>query len=426
MPPASPLFREEALATAHEQRFGTVLIHQPWGYSMAALVAGALVLLILAFAYFGTYTRKATVRGLLTPDQGMLRLVAPGAGILTHVHVAEGQQVNKGDVLFAISGERLSNAGATQALIAEQLDQRLNLMLRNRVLADERLSGQLRMLDSRIATIAGELEQFTEEVRLLERREELARAHLARQQELVNAGFISVAQLQQAESEWLILQGQQQTNHRARASLVRERTGLLAQRQEAELRHRSEISEADSAAALVKQEQAENTVRSELVSVAPYAGTLTGLRAQIGQQVSAGSLLASLIAEGATLSAHLYATPRQAGFIEPGQRVLMRYAAYPYQKFGMARGRVIAVAKSPYATQELQPHIATALQGQGPATELFYQVSVALDSPNIALYGKTQPLQAGMLLEADVLQDRRRLYEWALEPLYSVTGKLRD
>jgi membrane fusion protein len=29
-----------------------------------------------------------------------------------------------------------------------------------------------------------------------------------------------------------------------------------------------------------------------------------------------------------------------------------------------------------------------------------------------------------MRLEADVLHETRRLYEWALEPLYSVTGKL--
>ena len=426
MPVPSPLFRSEALAASHEQRFGNVLISQPWGYSLAALVAGVLVLLILAFTYFGTYTRKATVRGLLMPEQGMLRLSAPGVGILTQVRVAEGQKVKKGDVLFVISGERLSGVGATQALISEQLDQRLNLIRRNRELADERLSGQLRMLDSRLVTIAGELRQFTEEVRLLQRRAELARTQMGRQQELVDAGFISVAQLQQAENDWLILQGQQQSNQRARASLERERTELLAQRQEIEIRHRSEISEADSATALVKQEQAENEVRSELVSIAPYAGTLTGLRAQVGQQVTAGSLLASLIAESATLSAHLYAAPRQAGFIEPGQRVLMRYAAYPYQKFGMARGRVIDVAKSPYATQELQPHIATALQGPGSTTELFYQISVALDSSSIELYGKSQLLQAGMLLEADILLDRRRLYEWALEPIYSVTGKLRN
>jgi len=30
----------------------------------------------------------------------------------------------------------------------------------------------------------------------------------------------------------------------------------------------------------------------------------------------------------------------------------------------------------------------------------------------------------GMLLDADILQDTRRLYEWVLEPLYSLTGKL--
>jgi len=426
MPAPSPLFRPEAVAAVQEQRFGNVLIHQPWGHHIAALVAGLLVVLIAAFAYFGTYTRKATVRGLLMPEHGMLRLTAVGAGLLTQVRAVEGQPIEKGDVLFVISGERLSGAGGTQAMIAEQLGQRLNLLLRNRTLADERLKGQLHMLDARLATIASELHQFAEEVRLLERRAELAKVQLGRQQELVDAGFISVAQLQQTEDGWLILQGQLQGNRRARASLERERTGLLAQRQEAELRHRSEMSEVDSATALVKQEQAENQARSESVNVAPYAGTLTGLSAQVGQQVNAGALLASLIPQGATLFAHLYAAPRQAGFIEPGQKVLMRYAAYPYQKFGMAHGRVVDVAKSPYATQELPAHIATVLQGQGASAELYYQVTVALDSPDIALYGQPQPLQAGMLLEADVLQDRRRLYEWALEPLYSVTGRLHD
>ncbi|MCY1528437.1 hypothetical protein D9M68_635420 [compost metagenome] len=58
--------------------------------------------------------------------------------------------------------------------------------------------------------------------------------------------------------------------------------------------------------------------------------------------------------------------------------------------------------------------------------ELFYRVTVALDSPSIDVYGQVQPLQAGMLLEADVVQDKRRLYEWALEPLYSVTGKMQE
>lgn len=422
----APLFRAEALAAKSAQRFGNVLIHQPWGYGLAAILAGALILLVVAFAFFGTYTRKATINGLLMPERGMLRLTAPGPGILSDVRVVEGQSVEAGEALFVLSGERLSAAGGTQKLISQQLSQRLLLLERNRSLADERLAGQLRMFDSRLATIASELSQFREEVRLLERRGELANTHLGRQQELVDAGFISVAQLQQAEAELLTLQGQQQSIQRARASIQRERTELMAQRQDAELRHRSEMSEIDNGIALIRQEQAESDVRAELVSVAPFAGTLTGLSVQPGQQVTAGALLASLIPQGVTLTAHLYAAPRQAGFIEPGQPVLMRYAAYPYQKFGMARGRVVDVAKSPYAAQELPAHIASAIQGGGAPSELFYRVTVALDSPSIDVYGHAQLLQAGMLLEADVVQDKRRLYEWALEPLYSVTGKMQE
>lgn len=420
------LFRPEALAANSTRRFGNVLIHQRWGYSAAAALASAMIILVLAFSYYGTYTRKATVSGLLIPEQGMLRLTAPGVGILKEVRGIEGQQVEKDDVLFVISGERMSGSGATQKLISEQLKYRLVLMERNRTLTDDRLVGQLRTLDSRLQTITSELNQFDEEVRLLGRRAELARAHLERQQQLVDLGFISIAQLQQAEGEMLTLQGLLQSNQRARASLNRERTNLLGQRQDAELRHRSDIADVDSAVSLVRQEQVENDVRSELVSVAPYAGTLTGLNAQIGQQVAAGTLLASLIPQGTALSAHLYAAPRQAGFIEPGQRVLMRYAAYPYQKFGMARGRVMEVAKSPYATQELPPHIANVIQSSDVAAQVFYRITVTLDSPNIEVYGQMQPLQAGMQLEADIIQDKRRLYEWALEPLYSVTGKMRE
>jgi membrane fusion protein len=38
-------------------------------------------------------------------------------------------------------------------------------------------------------------------------------------------------------------------------------------------------------------------------------------------------------------------------------------------------------------------------------------------------YGHAQPLTAGMQLEADVMQDRRRLIEWVFEPLIALGRK---
>ena len=114
MSDALALFRSEAISAKNEQRFGSVLIHQPWGYGVAAILAGALILVVLIYSYFGTYTRKATVGGLLMPEQGMLRLTSPTTGLLTEVFAHEGQIVGGGEDLFVISGERVS---ATLSLI---------------------------------------------------------------------------------------------------------------------------------------------------------------------------------------------------------------------------------------------------------------------------------------------------------------------
>ena len=57
-------------------------------------------------------------------------------------------------------------------------------------------------------------------------------------------------------------------------------------------------------------------------------------------------------------------------------------------------------------------------------TEPLYRITVDLASQTVSAYGRPQPLQAGLLLEADVLQDTRRVYEWVLERLYRLTGKL--
>ena len=58
------------------------------------------------------------------------------------------------------------------------------------------------------------------------------------------------------------------------------------------------------------------------------------------------------------------------------------------------------------------------------STEPVYPMRVALDRQSITAYGANYGLQPGMRLEADILLEKRRLYEWVLDPLYSLTGRL--
>ena len=134
--------------------------------------------------------------------------------------------------------------------------------------------------------------------------------------------------------------------------------------------------------------------------------------------MQAGQAVLSLLPGDGRLEAELLVPSRAIGFIAPGDRVLLRYQAFPYQKFGHALGRVSRISRS-----------AVGANGNGGATggfagETFYRVTVALARQDIVAYGREEQLRPGMLLDADILGERRRLFEWLLEPLYTLTGKV--
>jgi membrane fusion protein len=134
-----------------------------------------------------------------------------------------------------------------------------------------------------------------------------------------------------------------------------------------------------------------------------------GVSAQAGQAVTAGAVLASVLPAQARLQAHLFAPSSAIGFVREHQAVLLRYHAYPYQKFGHQRGEVIDVSRAPVAGSDAEP---------------VYRVTVALERQDITAYGETMPLTPGMRLDADVLLDRRRLIEWIFEPVLGLTGRV--
>jgi membrane fusion protein len=153
---------------------------------------------------------------------------------------------------------------------------------------------------------------------------------------------------------------------------------------------------------------------------APESGIVTAVLADFGHAVDPGKPLLSLVPKDAMLQANLYAPSKAIGFVKPGDSVLLRYQAYPYQKFGHGKGIVASVSRTALPAND----IANLGTGNQTRVEPLYLITVNLESQSVSAYDKLQPLQAGMLLEADVRQESRRLYEWVLEPLYSVTGKL--
>lgn len=415
----SDFYRAEALEHRQQSWLGGIQLVRP--LSSAVLTTLVLVVLAAVGAYLvlGEYTRKARVAGYLVPDRGVIRLLARDAGTLVERRASEGGSVRAGDVLFVLSIDRASAAGDTEAAVKASLALRERSLRDATERQDQLLRAQRAALEQRAAHLKRELAQMRAEAALHEERIALALQHQRRLEGLRAENFISEAQVR-AKSEALIgVRAQARALERQRVGHEREIAAVEAELRELPLRAEARQGEIEREFALLKQEAAQSDARARLVVRAPQDGVVTAVTVDAGQAVAEGAVLASLLPADAQLEAHLYAPSSAVGFVRPGQPVLLRYQAYPYQKFGHHAGRVVLVSRAP-----LVPGESSGLSAAFSRSEPLYRITVALDRQVVHAYGKEQPLAAGMQLDADVLLDRRRLVEWLLEPVLSVAGRV--
>ena len=58
------------------------------------------------------------------------------------------------------------------------------------------------------------------------------------------------------------------------------------------------------------------------------------------------------------------------------------------------------------------------------AREPVYRVDVKLDTQSVAALGQEYALRPGMLVNADLLLEKRTLLEWIFEPVLQLKGRL--
>ena len=412
------LFRREALEHRQRHWLGSIQLVRPLSLGVLTGFVVFAVLAIAAWLVFGEYTRKARISGYLAPDLGVVRLVAPQAAQVLQSHVVEGASVRAGDVLFVLSVAQATAGGNAQRAIETSLATRERSLAGSAREVDLRLEARRGALARQIDSMRAEIAQLDTETELQNQRLTLAREAQARLESLRGENFISAAQLQTKAEELLGLRAQLTALARQRAAHLRDIGVLESQRAELPLAARAQRAEIDRELAALAQQGAENDARSQLVVRAPQDGVVTGVLAQAGQSVTPASALASLLPADARLQAQLFAPSSAVGFLRGEQKVLLRYQAFPYQKFGHQSGRVTQVSRAP-----LQPAELAALR-PGEAAEPMYRITVALDSQSVAAYGVAQPLVPGMQLDADVLLDRRRLIEWLFEPVLGIKGRV--
>jgi membrane fusion protein len=413
-----PLFRSESEEARANAWLGRILLVRPVSFSFLTAAALGVALALGALFTFGEYTRKARLTGVLAPRNGVVKVVAQQAGIVQGLRVVEGASLAEHQPLFALVDPRardtLEDLGGS---IEARIDERRHALAMQRTHAIAALHSESAALAHRAAGLERELAQLDAEVELHARRLAVSRNTAERWLHLASTGFASAVTADREREAVMDHESRLEATRRTRMALARELAAVGIEASAARSRGSGQLAAIDAQAAALDQERVERRAQHRLAVLAPVEGRLATLMVEPGQMVVAGATLATVIPADARLEAHLFAPSRSIGFIRAGQEVLLRYLAYPHQKFGSHRARVTAIASNPLTPTEL---------GFNPpdgSREPLYRIKVELATQAIAAYGIDEPLQPGMQVEADIQLDRRSLVEWVFEPLLSLAGR---
>jgi membrane fusion protein len=411
------LFRQEVVEFQRDHRqWGGVALLQPASTKVAAWFVASSVALIAIFLFLAPYARKETVYGYLTPTAGTARIYAPQHGIVSGVHVEEGQEVKEGQPLLGVTTAQVAADGLdVNVTMLDALARQRDLLARQVSTEEVRTQSERERLAALIRGLEDEVSHIEAQIGTQRGRVQLLQGLVTSAARLNPRGYVSDLDYRRRE-EALLEQRQnldalgQQLAAR-RNQLTEQRFGLAQLPAVAADRMRTLQGELSA----VEQRIAEVNGRRAYVIRAPISGRVSAVQATVGRPADPRQLQLSILPGGSVLQAELFVPTRAAGFVQAGQKVRILYEAFPYQNFGTYGGHVVKVSRTVLTPAD----ISAPVELKEPA----YRVSAALDRSDVDAYGDKIPLQPDMLLRADIILDRRTLMNWLLNPLLGVGAR---
>lgn len=413
----SGLFRQEAMEHQRARLWGDVIIVQPTSYF--SLVATFLIVFICIGLFLASqsFTRKESVIGYLSPENGLSNIYADRGGAIDALFVKPGDFVTKGQTLATLALQRRLPSGASSGRELEaSIGRELEDIARRFLQLDVSYREEVSALKNRLHGLKAERAGLEDEQAFIENRIELAQKQYDSALELAQKGFATQRMVDERDEALLTLKqqkstmvreainldtsiGQIESNIALRPHQVEESKSALNQRKEALLRQLSEIE-----------------LSTGYSLIAPQDGYVTSVLVNEGATAIPNAPVVVIRPENSPLVAKLLVPSRAAGLLQVGQKAKIQYDAFPYQRFGVFEGTVKKISSSILTPAEVQTPI--------PIEEAFYMVDLELGEQAVTLAGEKILLKPGMGLKANIELEQRSLVEWVFDPVLSLKGKL--
>jgi len=390
------------------------------------LLAGGISLLFfgtIAWAVVSKVDEVATAQAEVIPSSRVQPVRSLSGGLLREIKVSEGTPVTKGDPLVELDPtiseaeyqrlRQLVEMGeqTLARLRAEQLGQAATGI----ALQDQLLAARLQEFDARRDMAEAEANRQQAAIQVAQAELEGLKATLVVAQtkadslsKLLAAGAVPRLDYLDAQNQVVTLENQakakQQEIYQAQqgyeaARIEAER--LEANRQTEILTHINQ-QEQELASLRGQLAQAEEQRNRETLT-APVNGIVYNVKVvDTGANVQSGEELLSIVPEGEELVLDTKVLNRDVGFVAVGKEVKVKLETFPYQEFGLIKGKVISISPNAIADEQLG---------------LVYTARVQLDQSEVYVNGSPVPLTPGMAATAEIVIRQRRVIRFLLDPV---------
>lgn len=392
----------------------------PWHLA----IAGVLFFCVFgSWAWFGQVQEVSTASGKLIPKGEIYKVQPTAQAEVSRVLIREGEKVKAGQTLAELDHRLQTNEieGLQESIQANRLEllQTKGLIDQTQLEIQTRRAISIAQMQSQVAAIAEvktDADTYRQLLTDLQAEMTAYQGRLDRLQPLVDEGAIAKDHL--FEVEQTLRQRQQTVTQnegalqKASASTAQLQAKLAqteAEGQQSQLEAQQKLQQLNIQVSQLQSKiaAAENLLKAAKTKLrytfiyAPVSGVVTDLNVHnIGEVTKPGETFAEIMPNGASLVLSAFLPNQEAGFVEEGMTVRMKFNAFPYQRYGTVSGKVLFVAPDATVDEKL---------GSG------YRIEVALDQSTIG--GQATSLKAGQTATAEIVTRQRRIIDILFEPL---------
>jgi hemolysin D len=396
----------------------------------------------VTWACVGWIDIVATAQGKIIPS-GYSKVIQPyETGVITAIHVQDGQVVKSGDLLIELDStqnradhDRASNeyraakveAARLRALIAGQSTfdappdgDPQAVLLQRQLLRDQLAEYQARMgaAQQLIGQRKAALDQTKENIRRLESTVPMETERADAYKQLLDHEAVTKMDFLQAEGQRIDktqeLAGQRKKLLQDHAALSEAQSNAQAFASEFQQTKQAELSTTDTKVASLVQEVAKAGQKADLQRLmSPIDGVVQQLAVHtIGGIVTPAQELLIVVPQEHPVEVEAQVENKDVGFVKNGQIVEIKIETFPFTLYGTIPGRVLSLSDD-----------AAPIEKVG----LVYPTRVSMDRATMQVEGKQVNLSPGMAVTVEIKTGQRRVIEYLLSPLLkSVKESIRE